>query len=207
MIGVLGAVYEFVGYTGAQTLVGLIENVLFGEHLIPLWNLLPSGFVSELIAGKYGIVSMGLTYAIGIVLPVVGTFFIAFGLLEDSGYLPRLSILSDRLMRLMGLNGKAVLPMVLGFGCVTMATMSTRILSSKRERLIATLLLALGIPCSAQLGVMLGIAAGLSQKAILVVIGVVASTSGGLPHDHSGRPSEFIFEIPPIRILNSRMWR
>jgi ferrous iron transport protein B len=205
LIGVLVLLYEFVGYTGAQTLVGLIENVLFGEHLIPfIRNLLPSGFVSELIAGKYGIVSMGLTYAIGIVLPVVGTFFIAFGLLEDSGYLPRLSILSDRLMRLMGLNGKAVLPMVLGFGCVTMATMSTRILSSKRERLIATLLLALGIPCSAQLGVMLGIAAGLSQKAILVVIGVVASQLLLVGFLASrlirGKPSEFIFEIPPIRI-------
>ncbi len=205
LIGVLLLLYEFVGYTGAQTLVGLIEKVLFGEHFIPfLRSLLPSGFFSELIIGKYGIVSMGLTYAVGIVLPVVGTFFIAFGLLEDSGYLPRLSILSDRLMRIMGLNGKAVLPMVLGFGCGTMATMSTRILSSKRERLIATLLLALGIPCSAQLGVMMGIAAGFSQKAILVVLAVVASQlllvgflSSLLIH---GRPSEFIFEIPPIRV-------
>jgi ferrous iron transport protein B len=205
LLGVLVLLYEFVGYTGAQTLVGLIEKALFGEHLVPLLrSWMPSGFISDLIVGKYGIVSMGLTYAIGIVMPVVGTFFIAFGLLEDSGYLPRLSILSDRLMRLMGLNGKAVLPMVLGFGCVTMATMSTRILSSRRERLIAILLLALGIPCSAQLGVMLGIAAGFSQKAILTVIAVVASQllligylSSRLIH---GKPSEFIFEIPPIRI-------
>jgi len=205
LLGVLMLLYEFVGYTGAQTLVGLVEKVLFGEHLIPLLrNLLPPGFLTELIAGKYGIVSMGLTYAIGIVMPVVGTFFIAFGLLEDSGYLPRLSILSDRLMRIMGLNGKAVLPMVLGFGCGTMATMSTRILSSKRERLIAILLLALGIPCSAQLGVMMGIAAAFSQKAILTVIGVVASQLLLVGFLSSklirGKPSEFIFEIPPIRI-------
>jgi len=205
LLGVLVMLYEFVGYTGAQTLVGLVEKVLFGDHFIPfLRNLLPPGFFADLIAGKYGIVSVGLTYAIGIVMPVVGTFFIAFGLLEDSGYLPRLSILADRLMRLMGLNGKAVLPMVLGFGCGTMATMSTRILSSRRERLIATLLLALGIPCSAQLGVMMGIAAGFSQKATLTIIAVVASQlllvgflSSKLIH---GQPSEFIFEIPPIRI-------
>jgi ferrous iron transport protein B len=205
LLGVLLLLYEFVGYTGAQTLVGLLEKVLFGQYFIPfLRSLLPSGFFSELIAGKFGMVSMGLTYAIGIVMPVVGTFFIAFGLLEDSGYLPRLSILSDRVMRVMGLNGKAVLPMVLGFGCGTMATMSTRILSSKRERLIATFLLALGIPCSAQLGVMMGIAAGFSQRATLTVMGVVASqlllvgylSSRLIP----GRPGEFIFEIPPIRV-------
>jgi ferrous iron transport protein B len=205
LFGVLLLLYEFVGFTGAQTLVGLLEKVVFGGLFIPfLRSLLPPGFFTELIAGNYGIVSMGLTYAIGIVLPVVGTFFIAFGLLEDSGYLPRLSILSDRLMRIMGLNGKAILPMVLGFGCGTMATMSTRILSSKRERFIAILLLALGIPCSAQLGVMMGIAAGFSQKAILTVLAVVASqlllvgflSSRLVP----GRPSEFIFEIPPIRV-------
>jgi ferrous iron transport protein B len=205
LFGVLLLLYEFVGYTGAQTLVGLIEDVLFGDNLVPfVKHLLPPGFFADLIVGKYGIVSMGLTYAIGIVMPVVGTFFIAFGLLEDSGYLPRLSILSDRLMRLMGLNGKAVLPMVLGLGCGTMATMSTRILSSKRERLIAILLLALGIPCSAQLGVMLGIAAGFSQKATLTVMGVVASQVLLVGFLASrlirGRPSEFIFEIPPIRI-------
>jgi ferrous iron transport protein B len=205
LLGVLVLLYEFVGYTGAQTLVGLVEDVFFGDALVPLVrHLLPPGFFWELIAGKYGIVSMGLTYAIGIVMPVVGTFFIAFGLLEDSGYLPRLSILSDRLMRLMGLNGKAVLPMVLGLGCGTMATMSTRILSSRRERLIAILLLALGIPCSAQLGVMLGIAAGFSQKATLTVMGVVASQVLLVGFLSSrlirGKPSEFIFEIPPIRV-------
>ena len=205
LLGVLLMLYEFVGYTGAQTLVGLIERILFGEHFVPfLRTLLPSGFLADLIAGKYGLVSMGLTYAVGIVLPVVGTFFIAFGLLEDSGYLPRLSILSDRLMRIVGLNGKAILPMVLGFGCGTMATMSTRILSSRRERLIATFLLALGIPCSAQLGVMLGMAAGYSQKAILVVLAVVASQLLLVGYLSSrlikGRPSEFIFEIPPVRV-------
>ena len=201
---VLLILYEFVGFTGAQTLVGLIENVLFEQHFTPmLASLIPEGFLANFLIGKYGLISMGVTYAIGIVLPVVGTFFIAFGLLEDSGYLPRLSILSDRLMRVMGLNGKAILPMVLGFGCVTMATMSTRILSSKRERLIATLLLSLGIPCSAQLGVILGIAAGFTVKATLVIIAVVASQLLLVGYLSSliirGQPSEFIFEIPPIR--------
>jgi ferrous iron transport protein B len=205
LLGVLLLLYEFVGYTGAQTLVGLLENVLFRQHSIPwLQALIPEGFFANLLVGRYGLISMGIAYAVGIVLPVVGTFFIAFGLLEDSGYLPRLSILSDRLMRIMGLNGKAVLPMVLGFGCVTMATMSTRILSSKRERLIATLLLSLGIPCSAQLGVIMGIAAGFTVKATLVIIGVVASQLLLVGYLSSllirGQPSEFIFEIPPIRM-------
>jgi ferrous iron transport protein B len=204
LLGVLLLLYEFVGYTGAQLMVGLIEEILFGRYIIPFFQaIIPAGFMAELLVGEYGLISMGLSYAIGIVLPVVAAFFIAFGLLEDSGYLPRLSILSDRLMRIVGLNGKAVLPMVLGFGCGTMAVMATRILSSKRDRLIATLLLALGIPCSAQLGVMLGIASGFSAAAVLTVVAVVAAQfilvgwlASRLFH---GRPSEFIFEIPPVR--------
>ncbi len=206
---VLLLVYEFVGYTGAQTLVGLMENVLFGTYLIPLvarWA--PAGLAGELLVGKYGLISMGLTYAIAIVLPVVATFFIAFGLMEDSGYLPRLAILSDRLMRLMGLSGKATLPMVLGLGCCTMATITTRILNSRKERLIATLLLALGIPCSAQLGVILGISASFSFATTLAVLGVVFSQLmivGFLASKLiKGRPGEFIFEIPPIRVPQLR---
>ncbi|HYK88503.1 MAG TPA: ferrous iron transporter B [Acidobacteriota bacterium] len=209
LIAVLLLVYEFVGYTGAQTLVGLLEKTLFGGYLIPLLRrLMPSGFIADLITGKYGLVSMGLTYALAIVLPVVSTFFIAFSLLEDSGYLPRLAILSDRVMRAMGLNGKATLPMVLGLGCCTMATMTTRILNSRKERLIATLLLALGVPCSAQLGVILGIAAGFSSMATLTVIGVVASQLLLVGYLSSlligGKRSEFIFEIPPIRVPQLR---
>jgi Fe2+ transport system protein B len=104
---------------------------------------------------------------------LVTTFFLAFGILEDSGYLPRLAALSNRLFQMVGLNGKAVLPMVLGLGCVTMATLTTRVLESKRERLLVTLLLALAVPCSAQLGVVMGMLAGISFTATLIWGGVV----------------------------------
>jgi ferrous iron transport protein B len=213
LMAVLVLVYEFVGYIGAQTLVGTLEDGVFNTYINPgLRALIPLGFFHDLLVGNpannyhddYGIISVGVTYSVAIVLPVVGTFFIAFGLLEDSGYLPRLAILGDRIFRLMGLNGKAILPMVLGLGCDTMATMTTRILATPKERLIATLLLALGVPCSAQLGVILGISAGISPMATLVVIGVVISQMLLVGYLSSklikGAPSPFLFEIPPIRV-------
>jgi len=205
LLMILVLVYEVVGRTGAQALVGVLEEILFGAYLVPwLQSLLPPGFFHDLLVGPYGLISMGLTYAIAIILPIVGTFFLAFGVLEDSGYLPRLAILSDRLLRVMGLNGKAILPMVLGLGCDTMATMTTRILNTPRERLIATLLLALGVPCSAQLGVILGIAAAYSPAVMLTVFGVVASQLVLVGHLASrvlsGERSDFIFELPPLRV-------
>jgi ferrous iron transport protein B len=103
----------------------------------------------------------------------------------------------------MGLNGKAVLPMVLGLGCDTMATMTTRILATPKERLIAILLLALGIPCSAQLATILGILGGISFGALLSLFGVVLGQMvlvGWLAaRVLKGDRSEFIMELPPIR--------
>jgi ferrous iron transport protein B len=205
MLVVLLLLYEFVGVIGAGTLVDALENNIFNGFLTPrLQALIPPGLIHDFFVGEYGLISVGLTYALAIVLPIVATFFIAFSLLEDSGYLPRLAILSDRVFRVMGLNGKAVLPMVLGLGCDTMATMTTRILETKKERLIATLLLALGVPCSAQLGVLLAISGSLSLGALLTVFGVVLSQMFLVGFLSSkiikGRRGDFIFEIPPIRV-------
>jgi len=150
-------------------------------------------------------ISMALTYAVAIILPIVFTFFLIFSLMEDSGYLPRLSAMLNNLFRKIGLSGKAVLPMFLGFGCTTMATMVTRILSTKKERIIATFLLALGIPCSAQLGVILGISASVSWKVTAVwflsVFGVLLLAGALAEKIIKGAPLQgFIMELPPLRV-------
>jgi ferrous iron transport protein B len=128
------------------------------DHLLATY--IPWQAVRDLIGGQYGIVTLGVRYAIAIILPIVGTFFLAFSVIEDSGYLPRLASLIDRIFKKIGLNGRAVIPMVLGFGCDTMATIVTRTLETRRERILSTLLLSLAIPCSAQLGVMIAMLAG-----------------------------------------------
>jgi ferrous iron transport protein B len=205
---VLYALYLFVGVFGAQTLVKFLEDGVFGKAVNPasIWladRFIPVPFIRDFLVGEYGLVTMGMTYSIAIVLPVVATFFLMFGFLEDSGYIPRLAIFCDRIFRVMGLNGKAVLPMVLGLGCDTMATMTTRILGTPKERLIAILLLALGIPCSAQLATIMGILGGISFAALATLFGVVIGQMlivGWLAaRVLKGERSEFILELPPIR--------
>ena len=205
---VLYALYLFVGVFGAQTLVKLLEDDVFGRGINPaaVWfadRFIPIALVRDFFVGQYGVITMGITYSIAIVLPVVATFFLMFGFLEDSGYIPRLAIFCDRTFRVMGLNGKAVLPMVLGLGCDTMATMTTRILGTPKERLIAILLLALGIPCSAQLATIMGILGGISFAALATLFGVVLGQMflvGWLAaRVLKGERSEFILELPPIR--------
>ena len=208
LLTVLIGVYYFVGVFGAQTLVGLIENGLFGRIINPLFaslfDRIPSTFVRDLFVGEYGIITMAVTYALALILPIVTTFFLAFGVLEDSGYLPRLAFMVDRIFKKIGLNGRAVLPMILGLGCDTMAVLTTRILSTKKEKMIVTFLLALAVPCSAQLGVTLGILGSISVWAIAIWLSVVLLVLFLVGYLSSkvipGRSSDFILEIPPLRL-------
>ncbi len=200
--------YQFVGGFGAGTIVDFLEGTIFEEFLNP-WVIglcersIPWYWLNELLVGEYGLFTLGVRYAVAIILPIVGTFFIAFAVIEDSGYFPRLAMLVDRVFKMIGLNGRAVIPMVLGFGCDTMATVVTRTLESTRERIIATLLLALAIPCSAQMGVILGLLSGVpgalmvwlvSMIGVFLLVGLLAAQV--VP----GERPMFYMEIPPLRL-------
>ncbi|HEX4825205.1 MAG TPA: ferrous iron transport protein B [Candidatus Polarisedimenticolaceae bacterium] len=213
LAGVLFLAYEFVGVLGAKTLVDLLENGLFNGWINPAATrffdaYVPWTLVRDLFVGPYGVLTMALTYSLALVFPIVGTFFIAFGVLEDSGYLPRLAVMVNRVFKKMGLNGKAVLPMVLGLGCDTMATLTTRILETRKERLIVILLLALGVPCSAQLTVVLSMLGALSPVAMLIWLGIVIGTIVGVgalaARVIPGKGSDFVLELPPLRIPRTR---
>lgn len=207
LAAVLLGLYYFVGILGAGVMVDWLETTFFGQWINPLAEqaaaVLPWTLLRDFLVGEYGLVTMALSYSIAIVLPIVFTFFLAFSLLEDSGYLARLAVMANRPFKLMGLNGKAVLPMVLGLGCDTMATLTTRILDTRKERLQVTLLLALGVPCSAQLGVLMGMVAILSGSGVIAWLSVVLLTLFAvgwlaarlLP----GQSSDFILELPPVR--------
>ena len=200
--------YQFVGVFGAGTMVGFIESTVFGEWINPwvtdfVTGFIPFQVIQDLFVGEYGIITLGLSYAFAIILPIVATFFIVFSIIEDSGYLPRLAMLIDRVFKLIGLNGRAVIPMALGFGCDTMATVVTRTQETKRERIITTLLLALAIPCSAQLGVIFGILSASTASLfiwggtvflIFLLVGYLASKV--IP----GERASFYMEVPPLRL-------
>jgi len=216
---VLYVVYRFVGVFAAGTAVAFLEQTIFGRYLNPVMRHAIDGVVAagpaagygaqalqltrDLLVGPYGLVTVALTYAFAIIFPIVSAFFLSFSVLEDSGYLPRLAVIVNRVFRGMGLNGKAVLPMVLGLGCDTMATLTARIMETRKERVLVTLLLALGVPCSAQLGVILGLFGALPIWAPMVwggvVLGVLFAVGFLAARLLPGERSDLILEMPPIR--------
>ena len=214
LLVVLAGIYYSVGVFGAGFCVDWLEGTFFGEadgsegwilpYIVRLFEkAIPWRVVQDLFIHDYGIITLGVRYAIAIVLPVVGIFFIVFSIIEDTGYLPRLAMLIDRLFKKIGLTGRSVIPMVLGLGCDTMATMVTRTLETKRERVISTFLLALAVPCAAQQAVFLGILSK-NLTALLLWVGVVGGelllvgylSAKILP----GSAPSFYMELPPLRL-------
>lgn len=199
--------YKFVGDFGAGVLVDFLESTVFEGHVNPFMiklfqGIIPWKPIQDLIVGEYGVITLGVRYAVALIFPIVAVFFLAFSIIEDTGYLPRLALLIDNIFKKIGLTGRAVIPMVLGFGCDTMATMVTRTLPTKRERIIATLLLALAIPCSAQLGVIFALLEG-RPKALMIwalVVTLVFLLIGFLSAKiMPGERPSFYMEIPPLR--------
>jgi ferrous iron transport protein B len=203
-------IYLFVGKLVASDLVNVTEKHLGNEiwepwirsvvtHFIPL-----SSWLGTLLVGEFGVISMTVTYLFFLLLPLVIAFYLALSFMEDSGYLPRLATLVDRSLNAIGLNGGAVIPLILGFGCVTMATITTRLLGSEREKTIATTILQFAIPCSAQIAVVAALLAGAGFGAMIiysVTIFAVFVAIGTILHRLlPGESSPLLLDLPPMRL-------
>lgn len=214
LLFILFGIYQLVGVFIAQTVVSVTEETVMQGWYEPLVRGLLTPWVSRvpplatILIGEFGVLTMTVTYILGLLLPLVAGFYLVLGIMEDSGYLPRLATLADRTLTGIGLNGRAVIPFILGLGCVTMATITTRILGTRRERTIATFLLALAVPCSAQLAVITAMAAPLGPLylvayvlAILTVFAVVGTLlSKILP----GTSTDLFIDLPPLRFPRPR---
>ncbi|RCU46396.1 ferrous iron transport protein B [Haloplanus salinus] len=213
-LALVGAIFYLVGVVVAQTLVGYTEGVLFGRYYNPtveaaVERLLPAADWAApveflLINDVLGLLTIMPQYVVGVLVPLVAAFSLVIGTLEDAGVLPRLAVVLDRGLNRIGLNGRAVVPLVIGTGCVTMAVITTRTIESRRERLIATALLGLAVPCSAQIGVIMGLLAGLGlvwwAGYLLVLLVVLGAAGAVLDRTLPGDRDALVEQLPRLRV-------
>lgn len=153
----------------------------------------------------------GILGGIDISLFYLLPFFFFLGLVEDSGYLARVAFLMDRLMHRIGLHGLSVIPMMLGLGCTVPAILSTRMITSRRDRLITAVLVTL-IPCSARTVVILGLVGAVfgvwSVLATYVLVVLVVAASGKVLARFNNRvPPGFLVEMPRYHLPRWRtLW-
>lgn len=204
------AVFLFITYLLVVYVAGFLDVILSTILLDPvtkyITDIVPSGFWHEFLVGKYGILTLGLFNAIVTVLPILFVFFLMFAFLEDIGYMPNLCVFTKKVFEKIGLTGNAIMPLILGFGCKTMATLVTKGLASRKEKLITVYLIAFAIPCSAQLGINMGILGKIGISAFLIAFSVMVFVEmaagfilNNIIKDDENR-SYFIQELPPIRL-------
>lgn len=208
--------FEFPqGMSKNETEVIMFENFIKDKNLEI--NFVFDNPIAQFFFGEFGVITMTVTYLFFLLLPLVISFYLTLSILEDSGYLPRLAALADRTFTKLGLNGKAIIPIILGFGCVTMATITTRMLGTEREKTIATALLQFVIPCSAQLAVITVLLSAAGPQAILIyvftILTVLLFISTVLNKIVPGQSSPLILDLPlmiipdPKNVLRKTYYR
>ncbi|MBN1367374.1 MAG: ferrous iron transporter B [Dehalococcoidales bacterium] len=216
---VLAASFLLIRFIG-ESLIGYVFDPLFNNLWAPVLNRLSElmggdGLFHNIIIGKlingevdfvqsFGLLSSGLYVPLAMVLPYIVSFYLVLGLLEDTGYLPRLAILMDTVMHRVGLHGYAIIPTLLGFGCNVPAVMATRILESKRERFIAATLISIAVPCAALQAMIFGLVGERGWQYVVIVFGtllIVWIVLGFILRQViRGFTPELLIEIPPYRI-------
>ena len=198
----------------------LIEHVIdpiFDDLYLPvierLSEFLGPGFLHSLFIGEYGMpidkleslgmLTTGLYIPIGVVLPYIIAFYFMLSLLEDSGYLPRLATLVDNIFHKLGMHGHGIIPMFLGLGCNVPGALATRTLETRKQRFIAATLLAIAVPCMAQMAMIFGILGNYGIYYIFLVflsLGIIYVTIGTILNKIiKGASPEIFMEIPPYR--------
>lgn len=203
IIGVFFGLLMLLFYGG-----GFIEEVLVGgwegyvqHNLYTFFQAVsPTSGVAEVL--DIGI-NLGIKGILAVMIPYIFVFFLALAILEDSGYLPRMAYVLDSLMHRLGLHGKAVIPMLGGFGCNVPAIMATRGLTTRRQRLIASFLIVM-IPCSARTAVILGTVGtfvGLLPALSIygIILALIFMVGLLLNRFLPGQTSGMVMEIPPLR--------
>ncbi len=227
---VLFATFWFVRFVG-EGITGYVAEPIFEGLWTPLLSRLSlalgaGGFwhnilIGNLIGGEidyfqsFGLLSTGLFIPLAVVLPYIIAFYLALGILEDVGYLPRLAVLMDTIMHRLGLHGYAIIPTILGFGCNVPGIMATRILESRKQRFIAASLISIGVPCAALQAMIIGLVGqqGVGYVAMVysslfiswVIIGLVLNRAV------KGFNPELLVEIPPYRlppwrVIGEKLW-
>jgi ferrous iron transport protein B len=211
-----------ISYIGDPFFEGLWKPVLMKLSLVlgpeSFWHTV---LIGKLIGGEiiylqsFGLLSTGLYIEFAVVLPYIISFYLALGILEDIGYLPRLAVLMDTLMHRLGMHGYAIIPTILGLGCNVPGIMATRILESRKQRFIAATLISIGVPCAALQAMIIGLLGqqGIGYVAMVygslfvswVIIGLI------LNRTVKGFNPELLVEIPPYRLppwraVGEKLW-
>jgi ferrous iron transport protein B len=227
---VLGMSFEAIRLIGEGLIRWIFEPIFEGiwsplmlrlSGLLGGNGLLHALLIGDLVDGgidygqSFGLLTTGLFVPFGAVLPYVFAFYLVLSWLEDCGYLPRLAVIADRFMHTVGLHGMGIVPMLLGLGCNVPGALAGRIMESARERFISMTLMAIAVPCMAQVAMIIALAGPYGAPALALILGTLAALwlvlGMILRRTMKGESMELLLDVPPYRVpflraLAQKVW-
>jgi len=169
------------------------------DVIISFANTLPEGSLPQILISA---IPEGILLPFEVVMPTMISIYLIMAILEDSGLMPRIAVMMDRIMSILKLPGQAIIPIVLGFGCRAPGVLATRILPDRSSRLVVTFLLAIPIPCAATLGIVTGVANSFGANLAIIYgsVAVVFLLLARILARYLKPDYDLIIEIPPLQI-------
>lgn len=220
-IGIIIVTFIIIRFIG-EGLISFVFDPLFELYRPVVMNMSDAlgseGIIHDILIGRLidgeieflesmGLLSTGLYVPFGAVLPYIIAFYLMLSFLEDIGYLPRLAVLVDNVFHKLGLHGHGIISVFLGLGCNVPGALSTRVLETRKQRFISATLLAIAVPCTAQMAMIFGIlgAYGILYVALVFISLAIIYMVVGLFLNKliKGESPELFLEIPPYRRPNA----
>jgi len=191
-------------------LLPLIDNTVVPFFRNLFSRIIPEGVFLNVLIGEYGIFVIGFEWIFTLILPYVFLFYVVFSFLEDSGILPRLSVLFDSVMRRLGVQGGSMINILMGYGCAVPAIIGSRTATTKKERLIISAVICFAVPCISQTGALISLFANYSPWLLVLMFllsfAVMMTVSGILGRLLKGKVDPLVIEIPNLLLPNAKAY-
>jgi len=173
-------------------------------------SFLPQGVFLNILVGEFGIFVITFEWILALIFPYVLMFYVVFTFLEDTGFLPRMSVLFDNIMRKLGVQGGSLIHMIMGYGCAVPAIIGTRATTSRKERLIIAAAICFAIPCISQTGAIISLLSAYAWWMLpammlfsLMLIMVATTIAGKLV---KGKVDPLLIEVPNLLMPHPRAY-
>ncbi|MCL2574046.1 MAG: ferrous iron transporter B [Defluviitaleaceae bacterium] len=194
----------------AGAILPLVNNVIVPFFRNLFTSFVPEGVFQNILIGEFGIFVISFEWILALIFPYVLMFYVAFTFLEDTGFLPRMSVLFDNIMRKLGAQGGSLIHVLMGYGCAVPAIIGTRAATNRKERIVISAAIAFAIPCISQTGALMSLLAGYAWWMLpamiafsLVLFATVTIIVGKMV---KGKVDPLLLEIPNMLMPNPKSY-
>ncbi|MCL2545807.1 MAG: ferrous iron transporter B [Oscillospiraceae bacterium] len=194
----------------AFALLPLVNGIIVPFFRDLFTSILPEGMLLNILVGEFGVFVISFEWIVALIFPYVLLFFVSFTFLEDTGFLPRMAVLFDNVMRKLGIQGGSLIHMFMGYGCAVPAIIGSRAATSRKERIVISAAICFAIPCISQTGAIISLLSAYAWWMLpamllfsLLLFVVVTLVAGKLV---KGKVDPLIIEVPNLLMPNPKAY-